>query len=504
MPLLTLSMIVKNEEKYLRECLESVKEVVDEIVIVDTGSTDRTIAIAEEFNAKVHHFNWINDFAAARNFALEKSTGEYILYMDADERLSEKSIPELKKIIKSGLKGAFNCTVNNIDTINNRPHLMKYTRLFKNNKKLRFIGAVHEQIIESVKELNYKILNCTVEIIHVGYNIEREGILQKAKRNLELLLKEYEKEPSAYVIFQLAQTYSALGDEENTVKYFKLTTEHLKSLPFYKSQAFRHLAAYEFNHNNFDEALRLAQEGMKHGKDYPILNMLMCKILQKFERNTEAVKYIIKAYEVNHDLHEGKRAVEYAILVDEKHIILTGLHAAILASDKISFNYFFDLLVKIDSKTAEGNSLIRLMRILLNNEKFNLSEASALSSVINTVTLELIVALLKGYSHQAQKLALLEAAGDEVNNLSSYQNYYALVLAENNRIPEAVRAFQKSLELKSPDPSSVFYLVSIYVQNGEFEKIQPLVDFAVNEFGMIPEVNQRLNMLKEKIALLLN
>ncbi len=78
---LTLSMIVKNEEKHLRECLESVTEVVDEIVIVDTGSTDKTLEIAKEFNAKIFHFNWINDFSAARNFALSKSTGEWILIL---------------------------------------------------------------------------------------------------------------------------------------------------------------------------------------------------------------------------------------------------------------------------------------------------------------------------------------------------------------------------------------------------------------------------------------
>ncbi|WP_337872164.1 glycosyltransferase family 2 protein, partial [Ignavibacterium sp.] len=81
---ITLSMIVKNEERYLEDCLNSVKNVFDEIIIVDTGSTDNTLKIAEKFNAKVFHFDWINDFSAARNFALSKSTGEWILYLDAD------------------------------------------------------------------------------------------------------------------------------------------------------------------------------------------------------------------------------------------------------------------------------------------------------------------------------------------------------------------------------------------------------------------------------------
>ena len=92
---ITLSMIVKNEERYLRECLESVKDIVSEIVIVDTGSTDSTIKIAKDYGAKLYSFGWINDFSAARNFALSKSTGDWILYLDADERLSENSKNEL-------------------------------------------------------------------------------------------------------------------------------------------------------------------------------------------------------------------------------------------------------------------------------------------------------------------------------------------------------------------------------------------------------------------------
>ena len=88
-PLLSLSMIEKNEESMLPGCLESVKEVVDEIVIVDTGSSDRTKEIARSFGAKIIDFEWVNDFAAARNESLRNCTGEWILYLDADERLKD-------------------------------------------------------------------------------------------------------------------------------------------------------------------------------------------------------------------------------------------------------------------------------------------------------------------------------------------------------------------------------------------------------------------------------
>src|SRR5205085_8623718 len=81
--------IVKNEEKYLRGCLESVQGAVDEIVVVDTGSTDSTIAIAEEFGAKVVHFAWTDDFSAARNVSLDHATGDWAFWLDADERLGK-------------------------------------------------------------------------------------------------------------------------------------------------------------------------------------------------------------------------------------------------------------------------------------------------------------------------------------------------------------------------------------------------------------------------------
>ncbi|HYF75279.1 MAG TPA: glycosyltransferase family 2 protein, partial [Candidatus Nitrosocosmicus sp.] len=85
----SLCMIVKNEEKFLENCLKSVKDFVDEMIVVDTGSADRTVEIAKSHNARVFYFEWINDFAAARNYALDQATGEYVLVMDADEYLEQ-------------------------------------------------------------------------------------------------------------------------------------------------------------------------------------------------------------------------------------------------------------------------------------------------------------------------------------------------------------------------------------------------------------------------------
>src|SRR5437868_2286617 len=96
---LSLALIVRNEARCLARCLESIQSVVDEIVVVDTGSTDDTVKIAGQFQARISHFSWLNDFSAARNFALGKTVGEWILALDADEQASPALRAELREFI---------------------------------------------------------------------------------------------------------------------------------------------------------------------------------------------------------------------------------------------------------------------------------------------------------------------------------------------------------------------------------------------------------------------
>ena len=98
---INLVMIVKNEERSLRKCLESAKPIVDEIIIADTGSNDRSLEIAREMGAQVFEFSWVNDFSAARNFALSHSDADWNLVLDADEYLRPASRKQLEKILES-------------------------------------------------------------------------------------------------------------------------------------------------------------------------------------------------------------------------------------------------------------------------------------------------------------------------------------------------------------------------------------------------------------------
>lgn len=131
----SLCMIVKNEEKYLSRCLESVRNKVDEIIIIDTGSTDSTLEIAKQYTNKIYHFTWVNDFAAARNESLKYATSQYVLILDADEYLDPAA--DLQKDISSNFDYYY------VKIINDMSYgtILKHTaiRLFANHKNLSII-----------------------------------------------------------------------------------------------------------------------------------------------------------------------------------------------------------------------------------------------------------------------------------------------------------------------------------------------------------------------------
>ncbi len=199
-------MIVKNEARCLARCLRSVMNIADEIVVVDTGSTDSTVRIAEEFNATVARFGWINDFSAARNFALGKTTGDWILVLDADEFATEALALEIQKFVQgppvigrlkivSGFQ--FNGQIQRSQSF--------VSRLFP--RGAQFAGRIHEQVVSSLPRVNLR-----GELSHDGY-LETG----KSDRNVKLLLAELKREPgNAYFLFQLALEYASLDEPDKS------------------------------------------------------------------------------------------------------------------------------------------------------------------------------------------------------------------------------------------------------------------------------------------------
>ncbi|MEG0237093.1 MAG: glycosyltransferase family 2 protein [Cetobacterium sp.] len=161
---ISLCMIVKNEEKYLERCLNSVKNIVDEIVIVDTGSSDKTVEIAKKFTNRIYFYKWHNDFAAARNFSFSKATNNYIMWLDADDIFSENQstlfLERKKKLYEDFIRIKY---ITNIDSNGNIVHSNYRARIIKKGK-YSWQGQIHEVIPVDYSDINSAWEE--IEIIH--------------------------------------------------------------------------------------------------------------------------------------------------------------------------------------------------------------------------------------------------------------------------------------------------------------------------------------------------
>jgi glycosyltransferase involved in cell wall biosynthesis/FMN phosphatase YigB (HAD superfamily)/Tfp pilus assembly protein PilF len=187
-PRLSVCLIVKNEEEFLAQCLKSVRGLASQIIVVDTGSTDRTVEIAKEFGAEIYSFAWCDDFAAARNAALEHATGDWILVFDADEELPATQHAPLLADMKKVDALAFRLPLVNAGQNDGRSFV---PRLFRNAPGVYYFGRVHEQAFPSLlphcKNWGLKTALGTAEILHHGYTKEMVRDRNKVERNLKLL-----------------------------------------------------------------------------------------------------------------------------------------------------------------------------------------------------------------------------------------------------------------------------------------------------------------------------
>ncbi len=226
MPKLSLCMIVKNEEAYLAKCLNSAKDVVDEIVIVDTGSSDRTVEIAQEFGAKIATHQWQEDFALARNEALKLVTGDWVLVLDADEELNPKALTELKAAIEQENVLVVNLIRQEIGA--SQSPFSSVSRLFRNHPAIQFSRPYHETIDDSVlalikQEPQWQIAELpVVSIVHYGYTPDALQKKDKANRAQSLLEKALAQAPNdPYVCNKLGALYLRIGKEKEGLKLLK-------------------------------------------------------------------------------------------------------------------------------------------------------------------------------------------------------------------------------------------------------------------------------------------
>ncbi|MGO0121828.1 tetratricopeptide repeat protein [Desulfothermobacter acidiphilus] len=272
MGLLSLCVIVKDEEESLPCLLSSVKGVVDEIILVDTGSTDRTVEIGREFGAKVYFFPWTGNFSEARNFSLDQATGEWVMYLDADEELAEGEGERLRQILKAGTADSYSVIVVNfvgeregVDAV-----LNPSVRIFRNRPEYRFRGSIHEQIGPVIQEHGGKIEYTNIKINHYGYLSDSVRGKRKVARNLALLEKAVRENPDdSFNRFNLGVEYLRRRDFLKALREFQTAFKYLPNLAVgYASILVRNIALCLEVLGRYEEALKVLADAKEVYPDY--------------------------------------------------------------------------------------------------------------------------------------------------------------------------------------------------------------------------------------------
>jgi len=259
MKTIALVMIVKNEERCLKRCLDSVKGIVDKIIIVDTGSQDRTLDIARASGADVYTYTWKNDFADARNYALSHSDADWNLILDADEYISSGTREDIAPFLESEPRlGSIYIRNVYMDEGEKSYNQSKTIRLLP--KGVKFTGKIHEQADSSLPCVLLPIL------------VEHDGYLhtgKKEKRNLPYMLQELQKQPhNPYLLYKIAGSYQTLKDEEKALKTFR---EFYSQVPPTASYRAKGVVGYLFSlmtHKKFAEILEIIKQEETALKDY--------------------------------------------------------------------------------------------------------------------------------------------------------------------------------------------------------------------------------------------
>ncbi|WP_326910420.1 glycosyltransferase [Sedimentibacter sp. MB31-C6] len=300
-------LIAKNEENNIEYCLNHLKDIVDEQIVVDTGSTDRTVEKAKKAGAKIFHFEWIDDFSAARNFALDKAKGDWIIFLDCDEYFSEESVKLIKEcIIKYGEKknvDGLTCELINIDSNNNILATVKNIspRIFKRKDYIRYNKKIHE-VLSNTRTSNANPLLSDVskhlKIFHTGYDKEEVKNKNKNERNENLLKKELEENPEDCKLnLYLSKQLNMEGKYEEALNYSLKSLEYMdKSLIFdyyytIYSNIMINMIALSMP---YIDIKKIFDEAIKNFPDYPDYYMHISTVTLRENMIDESIEYLEK------------------------------------------------------------------------------------------------------------------------------------------------------------------------------------------------------------------
>ncbi len=297
---ISVCIIVKNEERNIGKCLKALNPYGFEIVVIDTGSTDRTLEIVKKYTDKIYDFKWCNDFAKARNYSIHKASNTMIMVMDADEILEAFEIEGFSKmLVASKEKVGRIQRINHMESNGEKQISREWINRIFSKELYEYSGRIHEQIVAKDSSL-YSTYCTEIKIQHLGYTVDEIGSKQKVKRNLTLLFEMLEESPEdPYIIYQIGKAYYMALDYDKSSEYLGKTLGFdLNPQLEYVIDAVEMYGYSLLNSGKSDEALGLEGVFDTFGETSDF-RFLMGLIYMNNEMYQEAIDMFLDACKVN-------------------------------------------------------------------------------------------------------------------------------------------------------------------------------------------------------------
>ena len=321
--------IAKNEAATLSKSLAGLAQHVDEIIVVDTGSTDDTVKIAQQYGALVFHFPWQDDFSAARNYALNKAGGDWIVFLDADEYFTADTVGNLRAVLKkyneTNRRGGLLIPLYNIDTDKDNEVLDNTLtlRIFFKNPVYHYEGIIHEELWENGEPIRdlYVVSDADLKLLHTGYSSHLSIV--KAKRNLKLLLRELSStnHPERLYMY-LADAYWGLDEKEKARHYAQLDVDSGRRATTYASRSYRILLQLSLEDgDDLQKRLQLCQRAVKDYPESPEFRADLAECwaaLADYKRAVEEMSIALQNYQDYHGIEPMLFTAEQAELAQKR------------------------------------------------------------------------------------------------------------------------------------------------------------------------------------------